>query len=158
VMNTNEPKGKQEDYLTGNRGIWYQMIGDGPIYREVDGYVDWWRLDVDNLSFESARFGPSNHYTTAPLVINQAQLDWPCHEGFSLQANWEHKQENGKQARHKWSEYQWSLSTRFESTSRHSRRDARTGALDHNKRTWRHSYNESRKFQLRKLQLNKTQV
>jgi hypothetical protein len=30
--------------------------------------------------------------------------------------------------------------------------------LDHSKRTWRHSYNESRKLRLRKLQLNKNQV
>ena len=51
-------------------------------------------LDVDDLGFESARFGPRNRYTTVPLVINQAQLDWPHHEGFSLQANREHKQES----------------------------------------------------------------
>jgi hypothetical protein len=63
------------------------MIGDGPIFREVDGYVDWWRLDAGDLGFESARFGPRIHYTTAPLIINQAQLDLPRHKGFSLQAN-----------------------------------------------------------------------
>jgi hypothetical protein len=51
------------------------LIGDGPIFWEVDGYVDWWRLDVGDLGFESTRFGPRNHYTTAPLVINQTQLD-----------------------------------------------------------------------------------
>jgi hypothetical protein len=51
------------------------MISEGPIFREIDGYVDWWRLDVGDLGFESARFGPRNRYTTALLVINQAQLD-----------------------------------------------------------------------------------
>jgi hypothetical protein len=51
------------------------MIGDGPIFREVDGYVDWCRLEIGDLGFESARFKPHNRYTTALLVINQAQLD-----------------------------------------------------------------------------------
>ena len=36
----------------------------------------------------------SNRYTTAPLVINQAQLDWPRREGFSCQQIEEHKQED----------------------------------------------------------------
>ena len=36
----------------------------------------------------------SNRYTTALLVINQAQLDWPRWEGFSCKWIEEHKQEN----------------------------------------------------------------
>ena len=34
-----------------------------------------------------------NHYTTAPLVINQAQLDRSRQEGFSCKRIEEHKQE-----------------------------------------------------------------
>ena len=33
-----------------------------------------------------------NRYTAAPLVINQAQFDWPCQEGFSYKRIEEHKQ------------------------------------------------------------------
>ena len=36
----------------------------------------------------------SNRYTTALLVINQAQLDWPRREGFSCKRIEEHKQED----------------------------------------------------------------
>ena len=39
-------------------------------------------------------FEAYNRYTTAPLVINQAQLDWPCQEGFSCKRIEEHKQED----------------------------------------------------------------
>ena len=38
-------------------------------------------------------FEDYNRYTTAPLVINQAQLDWPRQEGFSCKRIEEHKQE-----------------------------------------------------------------
>ena len=38
-------------------------------------------------------FEAYNRYTTAPLVINQAQLDWPRQEGFSCKRIEEHKQE-----------------------------------------------------------------
>ena len=38
-------------------------------------------------------FEACNHYTTAPLVINQAQLDSPRQEGFSCKRIEEHKQE-----------------------------------------------------------------
>ena len=38
-------------------------------------------------------FKACNRYTTAPLVINQAQLDWPRREGFSCKRIEEHKQE-----------------------------------------------------------------
>ena len=38
-------------------------------------------------------FEACNHYTTAPLVINQAQLDWPRQKGFSYKRIEEHKQE-----------------------------------------------------------------
>ena len=34
-----------------------------------------------------------NRYTATPLVINQAQLDWPRREGFSCKRIEEHKQE-----------------------------------------------------------------
>ena len=38
-------------------------------------------------------FEACNCYTTAPLVINQAQLDWHRREGFSCKQIEEHKQE-----------------------------------------------------------------
>ena len=38
-------------------------------------------------------FEACNHYTTAPLVINQAQLDWPRRESLSCKRIEEHKQE-----------------------------------------------------------------
>ena len=38
-------------------------------------------------------FEACNRYTTAPLVINQAQLDWPRQEAFSCKRIEEHKQE-----------------------------------------------------------------
>ena len=36
----------------------------------------------------------NNRYTTAPLIINQAQLDWPRWEGFSCKRIEKHKQED----------------------------------------------------------------
>jgi hypothetical protein len=63
---------------------------DAALAQSFDRYdrFDWWRtrrwrsgLLVRHDS------NPCNHYTAAPLVINQAQLDWPCQEGFSLQVN-----------------------------------------------------------------------
>ena len=39
------------------------------------------------------KFEACNRYTTALLVINQAQLDWPRQEGFSYKRIEEHKQE-----------------------------------------------------------------
>ena len=38
-------------------------------------------------------FEACNHYTTAPLVINQAQLDWLRQEDFSCKRIEERKQE-----------------------------------------------------------------
>ena len=38
-------------------------------------------------------FEAYNRYTTAPLFINQAQLDWPRREGFSCKRIEGHKQE-----------------------------------------------------------------
>ena len=39
-------------------------------------------------------FEVCNRYTAAPLVINQAQLDWPRREGFSYKRIEGHKQED----------------------------------------------------------------
>ena len=39
-------------------------------------------------------FEAYNRYTTAPLVINQAQLDWPRQKDFSYKRIEEHKQES----------------------------------------------------------------
>ena len=39
-------------------------------------------------------FEAYNRYTTAPLVINQAQLDWPRREGFFCKRIEGHKQED----------------------------------------------------------------
>jgi len=59
-----------------------------------------WRLNVSikdrqqRSSFKSAWFEPYNHYTTALLVINQAQFDWPRQEGCSYKQIKEHMLEN----------------------------------------------------------------
>ena len=39
-------------------------------------------------------FKACNYYTTALLVINQEQLDWPRQEGFFYKRIEEHKQES----------------------------------------------------------------
>jgi hypothetical protein len=51
-------------------------------------------LDVGDSASNQTRFEPCNRYATAPLVINQAQLDWPRQEGFSCKRIKEHKQES----------------------------------------------------------------
>ena len=55
-------------------------------------------------------FEACNCYTTAPLVINQAQLDWPRREGISYMRIEEHKQEDvstqSDNYKYEWSESQ----------------------------------------------------
>ena len=48
---------------------------DGPIFREVAIGSIGGELDVGDPASNQTRFEPCNRYTTAPLVINQAQLD-----------------------------------------------------------------------------------
>ena len=54
-----------------------------------------------------------NRYTATPLVINQAQLDWPRQEGFSYKWIEEHKQEKvntqSDNCKYEWSESQEGL-------------------------------------------------
>ena len=55
-------------------------------------------------------FEAYNRYTTAPLVINQAQLDWPRQEGFCCKRIKEHKDERVNtqfdNCKYEWSESQ----------------------------------------------------
>ena len=76
-------------------------------------------------------FEACNCYTTAPLVINQAQLDLPRREGFSCKQIEGHKQEdvnmqseiaNMDEANHK-----RGSRTRFNWTNRHSGGDQERG-------------------------------
>jgi hypothetical protein len=71
------------------------MMNTGPIFWEVTGKFDsiCGDLDVGDPASNQTRFEPCNRYTTALLVINQAQLDWPRQEGFSCKRIEEHKQE-----------------------------------------------------------------
>jgi len=66
----------------------------GPIFQEVIGKFDLWRTWRWRSGLKSAWFEPRNCYTTTPLDINQAQLDWPRQEGFSWKRIKEHKQES----------------------------------------------------------------
>ena len=62
----------------GRAGWW----GVGPIFREVEVNLIGEVCDVGDPASNQHNSKSSNHYTTAPLVINQAQLDWPRREGF----------------------------------------------------------------------------
>ena len=68
--------------------------GVGPIFREVEVNSIGGVCDVGNPASNQHDSKSSNRYTTAPLVINQAQLDWPRREGFSCKRIEEHKQED----------------------------------------------------------------
>ena len=67
----------------------------------------------------------SNCYTTAPLVINQAQLDWPRRANRRTQAR------KCKHAiwycKYEWSESKRGSRTRFQRTNRHSGGDQERG-------------------------------
>ena len=71
--------------------IWW---GSGPIFWEIIGKFDLWRTRRWRSGFKSTWFESCNRYTTAPLVINQAQLDWPRQEGCSCKWIEEHTQES----------------------------------------------------------------
>ena len=73
----------------GRAGWW----GVGPIFREVEVNLIGEVCDVGDPASNQHNSKSSNHYTTAPLVINQAQLDWPRREGFSCKRIEEHEQE-----------------------------------------------------------------
>ena len=104
----------------------------------------------------------SNCYTTAPLVINQAQLDWPRREGFSCKRIEEHKQKDVNT--------QSDIANMNEANQRGVQEldskepidtveEIKNGGLDHCKRTCCHSYNESISVSRRKTQeLNKTLI
>ena len=66
----------------------------GPIFREVEVNSIGEVCDVGDLASNQHDSKSSNRYITAPLVINQAQLDWPRREGFSCKRIEEHKQES----------------------------------------------------------------
>ena len=88
------------------------------------GTFDWWRSRCWWSDFKSARFKPYNRYTTALLVINQAQLDWPRQEGFSCKRIEEHKQEDVNNAiwycKYGSSELKRGSRTRFQRTNWHN--------------------------------------
>ena len=76
-------------------------------------------------------FKACNRYTTGPLVINQAQLDWHRQEGFSCKRIEEHKQErintNLKLQLCMKRKSKWGSRTRFQRTNRHSGGDQEQG-------------------------------
>ena len=65
----------------------------GPIFREVAVNLIGGVCDIGDPASNQHDSKSSNRYTTAPLVINQAQLDWPRQEAFSCKRIEEHKQE-----------------------------------------------------------------
>ena len=72
-------------------GTWW---GLDPIFREVEVNSIGGVCDVGDPTSNQHDSKSSNRYTIAPLVINQAQLDWPRQEGFSYKRIEEHKQED----------------------------------------------------------------
>ena len=73
------------------RGTWWEL---GPIFREIKVNSIGRVCDVGDPASNQHDSKSSNRYTTASLVINQAQLDWPRQEGFSCKRIEEHKQED----------------------------------------------------------------
>ena len=93
-MNTNESKGEKLDntsWATWNLDT--TCRGVGPIFREVEVSSIGGVCDIGDPASNQHDSKSSNHYTTALLVINQAQLDWPRREGFSCKRIEGHKQE-----------------------------------------------------------------
>ena len=94
-MNMNESKGEKHDNTS--RATWNldtTWWGVGPIFREVEVNSIGVVCDVGDPASNQHDSKSSNRYTTTPLVINQAQLDWPRREGFSCKRIEEHKQED----------------------------------------------------------------
>jgi hypothetical protein len=61
-----------------------KSIPDVALARSSDRYdsFDWWRTRCWQSGLLIRHdLNSCNRYTAAPLVINQAQLDWPCKEG-----------------------------------------------------------------------------
>ena len=87
-------RGKRRVIPHGKPEIWYHLMKTRPDLLRGKGTFDWWRSWCWWSSFKSTRFEPCNRYTTAPLVINKAQLDWPRQEGFSCKRIKGHKQED----------------------------------------------------------------
>ena len=77
-----------------NLESWYHLMWLGPIFREVmvNSIGGDSTLAIRLLISHDSK--SCNRYTTTPLVINQAQLDWPRREGFSCKRIEEHKQES----------------------------------------------------------------
>ena len=93
-MNKNESKGGGHDNTsrtTWNPDTTWCRVG--PIFREVGVNSIGGVCDIGDPASNQHNSKSSNRYTTAPLVINQAQLDWSLQEGFSCKRIEEHKQE-----------------------------------------------------------------
>ena len=77
--------------MDGKLRGWWEI---GPIFREAEVNSIGGVCDVGDPASNQHDSKSSNRYTTAPLVINQAQLDWPRREGFSCKQIEEHEQED----------------------------------------------------------------
>ena len=86
-------KGNTKLYITVNLNPDTTWCRRGPIFREVEVNSIDGVCDVGDPTSNQYDSKSSNRYTTAPLVINQAQLDLPRREGFSCKRIEEHKQE-----------------------------------------------------------------
>ena len=76
-------KGRRELYLTVNLNpdtTWCRL---GPIFWEVEVNSIDGVCDVGDPASNQHDSKSSNRYTTALLVINQIQLDWPRQKDFS---------------------------------------------------------------------------
>ena len=80
-------KGNTSRKKPGSDTTWWEL---GPIFREVEVNSIGGVCDVGDPASNQHDSKSSNRYTTAPLVINQAQLDWLRREGFSCKRIEEH--------------------------------------------------------------------
>ena len=82
IWHKTNPRGKQRVIPHGKPEIWYHLMRIRPDLPRGRDKFDWWRTRRWWSDFKLAWFKSCNRYTTAPLVINQAQLDWPRREAF----------------------------------------------------------------------------
>ena len=141
------------------RRYWWVL---GPIFWEVEVNSIGGVCDIGDPASNQHDLKSSNRYTTAPLVINQTQLDWPRREGFSCKRIEEHKQERINTQSEIADVYDAKIKVGVQELDSKGLidivEDIKNGALDHYKRICRHSYNESISVSHRKLELNKTLI
>ena len=155
-------RGKRRVIPHGEPEIWYHLMKSRPDLPRGKGTFDWWRSRRWWSGFKSARFEPCNCYTTALLVINQAQLDWSCQEGFSCKRIEEHMQEDvntqSDNCKHGWNKDKYGVQSLGSKGLIDTDEEIMNGGPGSLKRICCHSCNESISVSRGKLEINKTQT